>query len=63
MTGLATASAAAAALFATAGFSTAAQACDDGIVKCAGINSGKGQGWNSKNSAAECTAAGGKVEK
>jgi len=74
--------AAAAALFASAGFSTAVQAADDGMVKCSGINSCKGssecktakseckghnsckgQGWVSKASAAECTKAGGKVEK
>lgn len=74
--------AAAAALFASAGFATAVQAADDGMVKCSGVNSCKGtsecktakndckghnsckgQGWVSKASAAECTKAGGKVEK
>jgi hypothetical protein len=34
--------AAAAALFATAGFATVAQAADEGMVKCSGINSCKG---------------------
>ena len=34
--------AAAAALFASAGFSTVAQAADDGMVKCSGVNSCKG---------------------
>jgi len=74
--------AAAAALFASTGFATVAQAADDGMVKCSGINSCKGssecktakseckghnsckgQGWVKKASAAECTKAGGKVEK
>ena len=40
-TGLAIASAAAA-LFASAGFTTVAHAADDGMVKCSGINSCKG---------------------
>ena len=74
--------AAAAALFASAGFATTVHAAADGMVKCSGINSCKGssdcktakseckghnsckgQGWNSKKSADECKAAGGKVEK
>lgn len=73
--------AAAAALFATTGIATVAQA-QDGMVKCSGINSCKGssecktakseckghnsckgQGWVKAKSAAECSKAGGKVEK
>jgi hypothetical protein len=76
-----TIAAAAAAMFATAGFGTIAHAADDGMVKCSGINSCKGssecktakseckgknsckgQGWV-KKSAAECTKAGGTVQK
>lgn len=51
-TGLSVA-AAAAALFATAGFSTAVQAADDGMVKCSGINSCKGSS-ECKTAKSEC---------
>lgn len=37
--------------------------CKTAKSDCKGHNSCKGQGWVSKKSAAECTAAGGKVEK
>ena len=72
--------AAAAALFSSAFVATTAQAADEAGVKCAGVNSCKGQsecktasneckgqnsckgeGWVSKKTAAECTAAGGTV--
>ena len=51
-TGLAIASAAAA-LFATAGFTTVAHAADDGMVKCSGINSCKGSS-DCKTAKSEC---------
>jgi hypothetical protein len=45
--------AAAAALFATAGFSTTVQAAEDGMVKCSGINSCKGTS-DCKTAKSEC---------
>ena len=53
---------AAAAMFAMAGTVTVAHA-EDGMVKCSGANSCKGQGWVSKKSEAECKSAGGTVVK
>jgi hypothetical protein len=59
---LGTAAAAAAfALLAVGAPLTSVVAAQDGGVKCAGVNSCKGQGWVTKSSAEECTAAGGKV--
>jgi len=37
--------------------------CKTAKSECKGQNSCKGQGWVSKKTAAECTSAGGKVEK
>jgi hypothetical protein len=37
--------------------------CKSASNECKGQNSCKGQGWVSKKTAAECTAAGGKVVK
>ena len=37
--------------------------CKTAANECKGQNSCKGQGWVGKKSAAECTSAGGKVEK
>lgn len=51
-TGLSIATAAAA-LFATTAFSSAAQAADDGMVKCSGINSCKGSS-ECKTAKSEC---------
>ncbi|HXZ48067.1 MAG TPA: hypothetical protein VEG27_03550 [Usitatibacter sp.] len=35
--------------------------CKSATNDCKGLNACKGQGWVTKSSAAECTAAGGKV--
>ena len=51
-TGLAIATAAAA-MFASAGFTTVAHAADDGMVKCSGVNSCKGTS-DCKTAKSEC---------
>ena len=51
--------ASAAALFAAGSFATAAFAAEP--VHCGGTNACKGQGFTAQNTAADCTAKGGKV--